>query len=89
MAQELDFEGSRGPVMVLKDLLAHFNILIPNLHTIGNDATATLMAAVLLILKHGIHPNASDLPPDVVQGRSISDVVANISQLCELTPAPS
>ncbi|KAL1801268.1 hypothetical protein ACET3X_001610 [Alternaria dauci] len=74
MARELDIKGPRGPAIGLKDLLAHFNIQISNLHTAGNDGAATLMAAVLLALKHHIYPNTFGPPPAIVQGRSMSDV---------------
>ncbi|KAG9187577.1 hypothetical protein G6011_05448 [Alternaria panax] len=71
MAQELDIQGPRGPAIGLKDLLAHFNVEIPDLHTAGNDAAATVMAAVLLTLKRYIYPNVSGPPPAVIQGRNI------------------
>ncbi|KAJ4378043.1 hypothetical protein N0V83_000873 [Neocucurbitaria cava] len=45
MAKNANIEGPNGPNIGLKNLLAHFNIEIPNLHTAGNDAAGTLIAA--------------------------------------------
>ncbi|KAH6865547.1 hypothetical protein BKA58DRAFT_422871 [Alternaria rosae] len=69
--------------------LAHFNMVIPNLHTAGNDAAATLMAAVLLTLKPWMYPDVSGPLPAVVQGRSMSDVVTGVMEMGRsLSPPP-
>jgi len=89
MAQELGIKAPRGPFIGLKDLLAHFNMVVPNLHTAGNDAAATLMAAVLLTLKPWMYPDVPGSPPAIVQGRSMSEVVAGVMEMGQsLSPPP-
>jgi hypothetical protein len=88
MAQDLGIKAPRGPFIGLKDLLAHFNMVVPNLHTAGNDAAATLVAAVLLTLKQRIYPDATGPPPAIVQGRSMSDVVTSVMEFGMSALAP-
>ncbi|PZD27189.1 hypothetical protein A1F97_10780, partial [Pyrenophora tritici-repentis] len=51
MAKDAGILGPKGPLISLGDLISHFNLTVPNLHSAGNDAAATLMAAVLVSLK--------------------------------------
>lgn len=89
IAQELGIKAPRGPLIGLKDLLAHSNMVIPNLHTAGNEAAATFMAAVLLTLKPWMYPDISGPLSAVVQGRSMSDVVTGVMGMGKsLSPLP-
>jgi hypothetical protein len=89
MARNAGIRGPRGPNIGLGDLLAHFNIHIDNLHTAGNDAAGTLIAAILIALQPVIYPFCYGRPPAVVEGRNIQDVVYNVMWLNKLCPFPS
>jgi hypothetical protein len=79
MAKRAGIRGPNGPYIGLRDLLAHFNVRIDNLHMAGNDAAGTLIAAVLLALKDAIYPGIGPRkPPPVVRGRNIQDVVDRV-----------
>ncbi|KAF1912176.1 hypothetical protein BDU57DRAFT_506163 [Ampelomyces quisqualis] len=86
MAREAGIQGPNGPSIGLNDLLAYFNVSIENLHTAGNDAAATLIAAVLIVLKDGLYPLGK--PPAVVQGRHIQDVVERVMAIGKSSPPP-
>jgi hypothetical protein len=88
MASKAGIEGPNGPSIGLRDLLAYFNIKISNLHTAGNDAAGTLIAAVLLALKPGLYPSPGK-PPAIVQGRNIQDVVNRVMDIGKSMPPPS
>jgi hypothetical protein len=87
MATKAGIEGPKGPKISLRDLLAFFNVHIDNLHTAGNDAAGTLIAAVLLALKGGLYPIGK--PPAVVDGRNIQGVIERIMAIGKLHPPPS
>jgi hypothetical protein len=89
MASEAGIIGPKGPYIGLRDLLAYFNIHIDNLHTAGNDAASTLMAAVLLALKDSIYPPGKGKPPKIVHDRNIQDVVERVMKIGKDTPAPT
>ncbi|KAE8827258.1 hypothetical protein PTNB73_09012 [Pyrenophora teres f. teres] len=88
MAEEAGIRGPRGPLISLKNLLSHFNLTVPNLHSAGNDAAATLMAAVLITLKENLYPGVgTNKPPAVVDNINIQWIVSAL--LTEnKTPAP-
>jgi hypothetical protein len=88
MAWDAGIRGPNGLLIGLRDLLAHFNIDINNLHTAGNDAAGTLIAAVLLALMNDIYPAGSGKPPAIVQNRNIQDVVENVMAIGRLLPPP-
>lgn len=89
MAQKANIKGPKGPVIGLGGLLAHFNIEIPDLHTAGNDAAGTLIAAVLLALKEDLYvrfPGPNFTAPD---GTTLQHVVNYMSELGNAAPGPS
>ncbi|CAO2647594.1 Nn.00g085160.m01.CDS01 [Neocucurbitaria sp. VM-36] len=88
MAQNAGIKGPNGPYISLKDLLAHFNIHIDVLHTAGNDAAGTLIAAVLIALKDALYPHAIEKPPATVRGRNIQDVVQWVMDIGTSLPSP-
>jgi hypothetical protein len=87
MALEAGIEGPKGPSIGLGDLLAYFNINIHNLHTAGNDAAATLMVAVLIVLKSYLYPTGPPRP--FQQHRNIHDVVRRVMALGKTSSPPS
>jgi hypothetical protein len=88
MASNAGIHGPKGPSIGLRDLLEHFNINISNLHTAGNDAAGTLIAAVLLALKAGLYPASPGKPPAIVQGRNMQDVVESVMAIGKSMPPP-
>ncbi|KAI8931613.1 hypothetical protein NX059_011265 [Plenodomus lindquistii] len=88
MAREAGIEGPNGPNIGLRDLLAYFNIKIPNLHTAGNDAAGTMIAAVLLALREIMYPNKDAPPVANLFGREIQDVINGVMSLAKSRPAP-
>jgi hypothetical protein len=89
MAYKAGVRGPNGPLIGLRDLLTHFNINISNLHTAGNDAAGTLIAAVLLALMGDLYPAGNEKPPAVVQDRDIKDVVENVMATGKSSTPPS
>ncbi|KAH3945226.1 hypothetical protein HBI56_055370 [Parastagonospora nodorum] len=87
MATKAGIAGPKGPNIGLRDLLTYFNVHIDNLHTAGNDAAGTLMAAVLLALKDGLYPVGK--PPAVVKGRNIQEVVESVVSIGKSYPPPA
>jgi hypothetical protein len=88
MAAQAGIFSSRGPNIGLGDLLLHFNIHMPNLHTAGNDAAATLMAAVLTAGKGVIYPFAMGNIPAIVDGIRMSDVMQRVMDVRKSLPPP-
>jgi len=77
MAQDAGIKGPKGPFIGLKDLLSHFNLTVPNLHSAGNDAAGTLIAAILLALKDTLYPGVGhNKPPAIVDGIDVQWVVS-------------
>jgi len=78
MAKEARIQTPKGVNIGLHDLLGYFNIKIKNLHTAGNDAAGTLIAAVLIALRDGLYPISNRGLPPIMHGRHIQDVVNRI-----------
>ncbi|PWO20273.1 HcaE, Phenylpropionate dioxygenase, partial [Pyrenophora tritici-repentis] len=77
MAKDAGILGPKGPLISLGDLISHFNLTVPNLHSAGNDAAATLMAAVLVSLKEVLYPGVgANKPPAIVEDINIPWVVS-------------
>jgi hypothetical protein len=87
MAQTANIKGPKGLVISLEDLPAHFNIVIPNLHTAGNDATGTMIAAVLLALNDILYPGITGKPPLVINGLEMKHVVNRLGAYSKQRPA--
>jgi hypothetical protein len=86
LAKDMNMYGPKGPNISLQDLLAHFKLRLPNLHTAGNDAAGTLIAAVLTSLRDDIYMHG--IPQAVVVNRDIQDVVECVQALGKSLPAP-
>ncbi|KAF1941784.1 hypothetical protein EJ02DRAFT_503301 [Clathrospora elynae] len=89
MAHEAGIKGPKGPNISLRDLLAYFNIAIPDMHTAGNDAAGTLIAAILLALKDTLYPGTVGKPPVMVQELTVQNVVNGLGAMGKALPAPS
>ncbi|KAF2849588.1 hypothetical protein T440DRAFT_130838 [Plenodomus tracheiphilus IPT5] len=89
MAREAGIEGPNGPNIGLRDLLAYFNVRVPNLHTAGNDAAGTMIAAVLLALRKIMYPSKNGPPATNLFGREIQDVINNVMTVGKSRPAPN
>ncbi|KAF2825438.1 hypothetical protein CC86DRAFT_407651 [Ophiobolus disseminans] len=89
MAKEIGIRGPKGPNISLHDLLAYFNIRIDNLHTAGNDAAGTLIAAVLVALRNGLYPLTNRHLPATVQGRNMQDVIKRVMAIGKSLPPPT
>jgi hypothetical protein len=90
MAHDAGIKSTKGPKISLGDLLTHFNINFGNLHTAGNDAAGTLMAAILIAFQDFLYPNRQyGKPPAIEQGRNIHDVIDRAMQIGKSLPQPS
>ncbi|KAH9879562.1 hypothetical protein IAQ61_001380 [Plenodomus lingam] len=89
MARNAGIKGPNGPNIGLRDLLAYFNVKVPNLHTAGNDAAGTMIAAVLLGLQSIMYPLKDGPPSANLFGREIQDVVDDVMTLAKSRPAPT
>ncbi|KAF2030422.1 hypothetical protein EK21DRAFT_65449 [Setomelanomma holmii] len=90
MAKQANIRGPKGPYIGLRDLLEHFHIHIHNLHTAGNDAAGTLIAAVLLAVKDVIYPGIGNRkPPQQVRGRPVQSAIQRIMAIGKSLPPPS
>lgn len=79
MASAASITGPNGYRISLTGLLKHFNLTIPNLHSVANDAAGTLMAAVLLALKTTLYPGAGPFkPPAVVDGNDVQEIISTL-----------
>ncbi|KAH9876538.1 hypothetical protein J1614_003669 [Plenodomus biglobosus] len=88
MARKAGIKGPNGPNIGLRDLLAYFNVTVPNLHTAGNDAAGTMIAAVLLALQTILYPSENGPPAAYQCGRHIQDVVDNLMTLAKSRAPP-
>ncbi|KAF2732573.1 hypothetical protein EJ04DRAFT_525268 [Polyplosphaeria fusca] len=90
LAQEAYIRSFKGPFISLKDLLAHFNIFENNLHTAGQDAVYTMIAAVLVTFKRDLYGRFTPLcvPQITVHGRKIGDVMENLKLISSYDSAP-
>ncbi|KAH7069838.1 hypothetical protein BKA63DRAFT_89444 [Paraphoma chrysanthemicola] len=90
MARKAGIRGPKGPFIGLRDLLAHFNVNINNLHMAGNDAAGTLIAAVLLALKDSLYPGTGTRkPPSVIRGCNIQNVIERVMVIGKTLQSPS
>jgi hypothetical protein len=89
MAKNAGIRGPNGPSIGLRDLLTYLNIDMSNLHTAGNDAGGTLIAAVLLALVSGFYLVSNRKPPTIVLGRNIQDVVDSVMAIEKMVPPPT
>jgi hypothetical protein len=90
MAQEAGIRSPKGPYISLSDLLAHFKISIPNLHSAGNDAAGTLIAAILIALKDKLYPGVGTAPPPlVINGQKVQHAVNALRHIDFRAPAPA
>lgn len=78
MAKEARIRAPKGANISLHDLLSYFNIKIKNLHTAGNDAAGTLIAAILIALRDGLYPITNRGLPPTMHGRHIQDVINRV-----------
>lgn len=86
LAKQASIHSSKGPNISLQHLLEHFKIRINNLHTAGNDAAGTLIAAILTALKDDIYMYG--VPQAVVVNRDIQDVIEHLQALGKSLSAP-
>lgn len=86
LAWEAGIYGPKGPNISLQHLLENFKIRMHNLHTAGNDAAATLIAAVLTALTNDIY--LYGIPQSFVLNRDIQDVIERTRVVGKSEPPP-